>query len=53
MKKKYETFKTLIEKKLSHDENLILKVMGEIGDLSKMVLDLKTRIDALEKWRKS
>lgn len=37
-----------IEKELAHEEGLELKLMGELGDLARIVLELKKRVEKLE-----
>jgi len=46
-----QTLKTLLTEKLEHDENLILKVIGEVGDLSRMILEIEKRVKKLEQYR--
>ena len=45
MKKLKENLKL----KLQHDENLILKVIGEIGDLVRIMRNMEARLEKLEK----
>lgn len=37
-----------IQQRIEQDENFVLKVAGEVGDISRLVLRLITKIDKLE-----
>lgn len=45
MKKLNEDLKTRIEK----DENFLLKIVGELGDMTRLIRGLIARIDKLER----
>lgn len=38
--------------KLEHDHNLILSVMKEMGDLARDILELRKRVEKLERVKK-
>ncbi|HDY88415.1 MAG TPA: hypothetical protein ENH82_09945 [bacterium] len=36
------------EKELEHTKNFLLKIVGEIGDMSKIIIDIRERLDVIE-----
>jgi len=38
-----------LQQKLEHDHNLILVVMKELGDMARDILEIRKRLDKLEK----
>lgn len=48
LKKDIEDRLTGDEKELEHTKNLLLKILGEIGDVCKMVLDLREENEQLK-----
>lgn len=50
--KKEQSIKEIIRhisELIEHDENFILKIASEVGDIARMLIDLRQRVEALEK----
>lgn len=53
--KKEQTMKEIvrhISELVQHDENFILKIASELGDVARLLKDLRERVEVLEKKNK-
>ena len=47
-----KSIRASLSKKLQHDENLILKLISQMGDMARFMRQMEARIERLERKRK-